>query len=443
MNEEDDTGFLLRDENARRQVNRLIDHDQQNTVLEQIFPSSDDHRFFSIHRRSFLKQCTLSCVGFIVISICMAAILIPIAVVVSGNRRKLPDDPFLRASNLLATQAPLIDTHDDLPLAVQYLVKSCSQKVLLNETMSLRKKKELMEKCGIDLQSDIPRYQNGRVGAVFLVAYTSCSNVTNPSQKFVEPTMKMFDIINQIVNKNSNVMTLATSYAQIWNAYRSQKIAALIGVEGGHSIQNSLSILREYYRMGARYMTLTHNCHLDWADSCCDQSPPKHEYGLSPFGIQVIQEMNRLGMIVDISHTAVSTMKESIRTSKAPVIFSHSNVYDLCNHPRNVPKIVIGMLQEKNGIIMISYVPSFTSDKERIANQQITSQNNDTLIANQKIREWQIAHPNERATLSKVVDHIDYIKEITGTVDHIGIGSDFNGISTVTMGLEDTSKLFI
>jgi membrane dipeptidase len=431
---EDQEGLLL------RRVTRLIDeHEHQGTILEQVFPASDEGRFLSAYRRSFLKQGLFGCCGFVIISTCLVAVLITVAVVVSVKRNGLSSDPYLRASSLLAIHAPFIDAHDHLPLSVQNIIQKCSYNILLNETISTKRKQELLDKCGVDLQSDLPRYAYGRVGAVSLVASARCDKISNPEQSFVEPTLKMLDIIHQIADKYSGSISLAYSYSDIWHLYRSQRLAGIIGIQGGHSIQNSLSMLRNYYRMGVRYMSLTHDCNVDWADSCCE--PPKHDYGLNSFGLSVVQEMNRLGMIVDVSNGAVTTMKEAIRASKAPVMLSHTNAYDLCKNPRNIQKSVIDLLQEKKGIIMVSYAPDQVSEKERLAIEEIRSKNNDTMSAAKQIREWQKAHPNERSSINQVIDHIDYIRNVTGTVDNIGIGSDFNnGMGIVTSGLEDTAQ---
>jgi membrane dipeptidase len=419
---------------------RLLDQEHATSILEQIFPPSDDRRFFSNHRRVFLKRSFFSCIIFIFTIMCILGILIPVTVVLNNNGKTLPDEPILRAHFLLGSQAPLIDAHDDLPWALQKIIKECKDNtVLLNQTLSIRHKQELIDKCDTDLQSDIVRYRKGRVGAIFFSVYTPCERKDNPEQRFVEPAMKIFDTINQIIEKYSDSLTLATTSSQIMNAFRSQKIAILISMEGGHVIQNSLSLLREYYKLGARMMTLTHNCNTDWADSCCD-STTQHQYGLNSFGNKVIREMNRLGMIIDISHTAVTTMKEAIRSSLAPVVFSHSNSYEMCKHVRNVPKSVLQLLIEKDGIIMLSYTPSFVSEQERIAVAEIRAQSNDSVLNNKKIRQWQYEHPQQRATIQGVADHIDYIRNVTGSVDYIGLGSDFNGIATVTKGLEDTSR---
>ncbi|KAL0476883.1 hypothetical protein AKO1_005664 [Acrasis kona] len=333
----------------------------------------------------------------------------------------------------MSSKAPFIDGHDVLPSAIYDITQRCGQTIHINTSLA-SKSKQLIEMCGRDIQSDLQRFKYGRVGAVFLSIFTPCSNSN-------DNVLSLFDIVTQITEASSSV-ALVTTHSQLWGAYRRGKIAALIGLEGGHMIKDSLANLRQFYRLGARYMTLTHDCHTSWAVSCCDPNPYSDslEYGLNAFGRSVVSEMNRLGMIIDISHTAEETMKEVIQISKAPVIFSHSNPRAKCNHIRNVPDNVLELLKEKDGLIMVTYAPHLVSEEERIAHQEINSQNNNSLITNQKIREWQSSHDSERSSLRHVVEMIKYLKTLFGGTTNIGIGSDFNATPFTSKGLEDASK---
>jgi membrane dipeptidase len=226
--------------------------------------------------------------------------------------------------------------------------------------------------------------------------------------------------------------------------FKKGRIASLIGMEGGHSIDNSLAALRMFYRLGARYMTLTHSKNTAWADSATDD--PKFG-GLAPFGEEVVREMNWLGMLVDLSHVSPETMDDAIRISQAPVIFSHSSSRALNDVPRNVPDNILQRLPKNGGVVMVTFVPGFLSPKvaawtklQDSERARLTKQfPADTAAVTRGVDEWTAAHPAPRATLSEAADHIDHIRKIAG-IDHIGLGSDFDGITSVPEGLEDVSK---
>ncbi len=214
-------------------------------------------------------------------------------------------------------------------------------------------------------------------------------------------------------------------------------------MEGGHSISNSLAVLRMFYELGARYMTITHNRTLDWADAAGDD--PQHD-GLTDFGEEVIREMNRLGMLVDLSHTTPATMKDAIRVSEAPVMFSHSNARTLAGHPRNVPDDVLQLTRENNGIVMVTFVETFTSEERRrfFAERAAYQREMEYLYPGEPdsvshyMSQWDEGREAPKSTLEQVADHIDYIRDQIG-VDHIGIGGDYDGIPTLPLGLEDVS----
>jgi membrane dipeptidase len=247
-----------------------------------------------------------------------------------------------------------------------------------------------------------------------------------------------------MVRRWPETFATASTAAEVERIFRSRKIASLIGMEGGHSIDNSLATLRMMHTLGAGYMTLTHSANVPWADSATDEPVLG---GLSKFGEEVVREMNWLGMLVDLSHVSPETMEDAIRVSEAPVIFSHSSAKALCNVPRNVPDHVLQLLPKNGGVIMITFVPGFIS--QEIANhaarlteaqQSFRAQfpNNDAYVAT-ALERWRAENPEPRATLSQVADHIDHVRKVAG-IDHIGLGGDFDGITTVVQGLEDVSK---
>jgi membrane dipeptidase len=221
------------------------------------------------------------------------------------------------------------------------------------------------------------------------------------------------------------------------------KVASLIGMEGGHSIESSLAVLRQLHRAGARYMTLTHSENIAWADASTDD--PAHG-GLTEFGRQVVREMNRIGMLVDLSHVAASTMHDALDATRAPVIFSHSSAFALTAHPRNVPDDVLKRLPENGGVVMVTFVPPFVSETVRAHGESEQRerdrlrQRHDEQETERRMEEWRTAHPAPRATLADVAGHIDHVRATAG-VDHVGIGSDFDGITEVPTGLEDVSKI--
>ncbi|MCI0612730.1 dipeptidase, partial [bacterium] len=221
-------------------------------------------------------------------------------------------------------------------------------------------------------------------------------------------------------------------------------IASLIGVEGGHCINNSLAVLRQLYSLGARYMTLTHWNNTDWADAAT--AGPKHN-GLSPFGEQVVREMNRLGMLVDLSHVSAETMNKVLDVTKAPVIFSHSSARSISHHPRNVPDDVLKRIPQNGGVVMVNFAPSFISEENRLYNGEEEAEKartkqlmpGDPDGAAKLVEEWKQKNPEPKATLQQVADHIDHIRKVAG-IDYIGLGSDFDGITSTPTGLEDVSK---
>ena len=302
---------------------------------------------------------------------------------------------------------PLIDGHNDYPWALRGI----------DPGRDLNKAE--ISKPVPSLMTDIPRLRQGGVGGQFWSVYTPG---TMQGQEAVRVTLEQVDIVHRMTRQWGETFQMASTADDVDRAFKNGKIASMIGMEGGHSIDNSLPTLRMFYALGARYMTLTHNVNLRWADAAADKPAVG---GLTTFGEEVVREMNRLGMLVDLSHVSVDTMEDALRVSEAPVIFSHSSARAICNVPRNVPDNILQSVAKNGGVVMVTFVPSFIS--QAVADYD----------AKPAAERQGMAPP--RATLSQVADHIDHIRKVAG-IDHIGLGGDFDGITDVVAGLEDVSK---
>lgn len=343
-----------------------------------------------------------------------------------------PDPALLERAAALAREAPLIDGHNDTPYKYgRYFHYQTDLAPFDTETGALPE---------AHLVTDLPRLRRGGVGGQFWAAYISWS-VTGPEA--VRQTLEQIDFIHRLSARYPGEMALARSADDIERIHREGKLASLIGVEGGHCMDNSLPALRMYYEAGARYLTLTHMKTTDWCDAATDA--PRHG-GLSPFGREVVREMNRLGMMVDLSHVSPEAMRDAIDVSAAPVIFSHSGALGVCNHERNAPDDVLKRLGESGGIIMVPFMSEYLRqdisehmraekhERERLA--ALTPGEDERIRA--AMGEWRRAHPEPLASVADVANHIDYIRARIGA-KHIGIGSDFEGFRSVVTGLEDTS----
>lgn len=327
----------------------------------------------------------------------------------------------------LHEEVPLIDGHNDLP--GQYR-EEVNRKFSELDIASEQPK----------LHTDIPRLREGGVGAQFWSVYVPASL---EGADAVRATMEQIDVVYELARRYPETFEMAFTADDVERIFDSGRIASLIGMEGGHSIDSSLATLRMFYRLGARYMTVTHSRSTPWADSATGEAVSG---GLSEFGSEVVREMNWLGMLVDLSHVSPATMHDALDIVEAPVIFSHSSAKALCDHDRNVPDDVLRRLPDNGGVVMVSFVPQFTSQAlkdysdrrsaER-ARQQALPDATEASVEH-ALEAWERENPAPRATLSQVADHIDHIRDVAG-VDHIGIGSDFDGISTVPEGLEDVS----
>lgn len=291
-----------------------------------------------------------------------------------------------------------------------------------------------------EIHTDIERLRKGNVGAQFWSVYVPVSTIRRGESLLT--TLEQINFVHAMMKRYPETFELALTADDVERIQKSGKIASLIGLEGGHSIENSIENLRRLYNLGARYMTLTHSETLDWADASTDK--PKHG-GLSPFGEEVVREMNRLGMLVDISHVADETMRDAIRISKAPVIFSHSSARAIANHPRNVPDDVLKLTAQNNGVVMVNFFSGFIHPEAAKITAQYIQAQNDIRAASATDEEyekawakWRLEHPIPRGSIHDVVDHIDHIVRVAG-VDYVGIGSDFDGVTSLPTQLEDVS----
>lgn len=336
-------------------------------------------------------------------------------------------DPALERARRLLERTILVDGHNDLP----WEIRTNADHPRDVEAYDLRSR--------VAGYTDLARLREGRVGAQFWSIYIP-GEIRDSGYARVQ--LEQFDIARRMIARYPERLTLALTAEDIVRAKRQGKIASLLGLEGGHAIENSLGALRAYYALGGRYMTLTHNVTLDWADAALDSL--RHG-GLTPFGREVVREMNRLGMLLDLSHVSVGTMSDALDVSEAPVIFSHSSAYALTSHPRNVPDSILTRLPRNGGVVMVTFVQSFVSEERRQAElaedsvmAAIRREVTDSAEQRRRWREYRDRHPAPRATIGQVADHIEHIRTVAG-VDHVGIGSDHDGMGLGPEGLEDVS----
>ena len=354
--------------------------------------------------------------------------------------QKAAADPNMaRALRALAAQ-PVVDGHNDLP----WRIREDTLHPMDVEAYDLRQHTPGM--------TDLARLKQGHVGAQFwsiyipgepnAPAYRSKGAVAS-TPGYARVQLEQIDIARRVIAKYPQLEWTPTSTA-VRSAIKRGKIGSLLGLEGGHAIENSLDVLRAYYDLGARYMTLTHNVTLDWADAALDTA--KHG-GLTPFGREVVREMNRLGMLVDLSHVSPGVMSNALDVTAAPVIFSHSGARALVDHRRNVPDSILARVPKNGGVVMVPFVTSFVSravkeDEDSISVRMAAARKanpGDTAAAARAESEWRATHPRPKATIADVADVIEHVRKIAG-VDHVGIGSDFDGITDTVEGLEDVSK---
>ena len=342
----------------------------------------------------------------------------------------------------LLVQTPLIDGHNDLPWEIRQRFAGDVAKIDLGRSTAA-----LPAPTGsAPLMTDIPRLRSGHVGGQFWSVFIPAEV---QGAEAVQMTIEQIDIVKQMCARYPRDLAMAYTAADVWRAHRSGRIASLIGVEGGHQINNSLAVLRGYYDLGARYMTLTHAKNNAWADSATDD--PAH-HGLTPFGREVVREMNRLGMLVDLSHVSAETMRAALEVTEAPVIFSHSSARAIVDHPRNVPDDVLRRLAANGGVVMVNFAPDYVSEARRRWEAdraaEVARHNSPPFgglyigqpeRARAALAEWERTHPAPPVGIADVADHIEHIRKVAG-IDHVGLGSDFDGIPVTPAGLDGVDK---
>ena len=337
------------------------------------------------------------------------------------------------AQEVLA-KSPVIDGHNDVPEQIAERFDSDLAKFDFRNTVPT------MGTGSKPMHTDLTRLRQGRVGGQFWSVWI---DPELPKFEAVQRVIEQIDIVHRLVGQYPDDLQLALTAADIEAARKQGRIASLIGMEGGHSIGNSLAVLRQTYALGARYMTLTHWKTLDWADSATDA--PKSD-GLSEFGVSVVQEMNRLGMIVDLSHVSEATMTDALDATSAPVIFSHSSANAVTRHPRNVPDAILKRLPANGGVVMVTFVPSYVNAANRDwdAAQKAEEARAAALYPGDQtartgyVANWRDAHPMPPATARDIADHIDHIRAVAG-IDYIGLGGDYDGITSTPADMGDVS----
>jgi membrane dipeptidase len=327
------------------------------------------------------------------------------------------------AARDLLRRFPLIDGHNDLPWALR---ERAGEVVDLAEPVA-------------GTHTDLPRLAAGGLGAQFWSVFVPASI---PGDTAVTTVLEQIDLAHRMIAAYPQALELALTAADVERIFAAGRVASLLGAEGGHCIAGSLGVLRMLYALGVRYLTLTHNANVGWADSATDAVAAG---GLNDFGRDVVREMQQLGMLVDLSHVSPDTMHDALDVATAPVIFSHSSARAICDNPRNVPDDVLARLPANGGVCMVTFVPGFVSQQCSDWRAELKAEAARRGLDPRDLREmdairpeWEVAHPPPEATLAQVADHVDHVRQVAG-VEHVGLGGDFDGTSDVTVGLEDVS----
>ena len=376
-----------------------------------------------ISRRRFIERSSLIAGSALVAGSALASLG------TASDNPTTTDPKLLDRAKALLERAPLIDTHNDLPSA--FLETKAGDLTAFD-----------MTKPQPTLCADIPSLREGRVGAQYWSVFVE--SATQKTHTSLHEAMREFDVALRFIETNADLEQARTA-DDIERIHQSGRIACLLGVEGGHMIENSPAALRNFYALGARYMTLTHWDNIDWADSATDR--PEH-FGLTELGERFVKEMNRLGMFVDISHVSADTMRDALHVTRAPLIFSHSNAFAIDPHPRCVPDDVLRRMPANGGVVHVNFIPAFVSPKAPEWQEKRTAAlkelhahlDNDKAIA-KGIADWGKANPEPRGSISEVADHIDHIRKVAG-VDHIGIGADYYEVNpeSMVLGLENVTR---
>ena len=330
------------------------------------------------------------------------------------------------AARELLRRFPIMDGHNDLAWALREIAGRSQDPVDLAAPVA-------------GIHTDLPRLASGGVGAQFWSVYVPAELA---GEAAVIATIEQIDLVREMIRRYPAALEIALTAADVEWILATGKVASLLGAEGGHSIACSLGVLRALHAIGVRYLTLTHNRNVPWADSATDEPAAG---GLTAFGREVVGEMQRLGMLVDLSHVSPATMRDAFDAAQAPVIFSHSSARALCDHPRNVPDDMLARLPGNGGVCMVTFVPAFVSQLCRDWNLEFTAElgrrgldHEDMAARKQLLPEWEAGHPRPVATLSQVADHVDHVREVAG-IDHVGIGGDYDGTDQLPDGLRDVS----
>jgi len=358
-----------------------------------------------------------------------------------GGGEPVASDYARRVAHVLKA-TPLIDGHNDLPWELRTRFKGELAAIDLAADTS----KLPHAPTDAPLMTDIPRLRAGMVGGQFWSVWIP---VEIKGPEAVQTTLEQIDLVKRLAARYPSDLEMAYTAADVRRIHRAGKIASMIGIEGGHQVNGSLAVLRQMYELGARYMTLTHVTNTPWADAATDA--PAH-HGLTPFGEQVVREMNRMGMLVDLSHVSPDTMRAALAVSEAPVIFSHSSARALVDHPRNVPDDILRLVARNGGVVMVNFFPGYVSEPrnrweaDRAAEQaRNSSPPYGGLYIGQPERAaaalaaWDQAHPRPQTTVADVADHVEHVAHVAG-VDHVGLGSDFDGIDEAPVGLEGVDR---
>jgi membrane dipeptidase len=387
------------------------------------------------------KGCLLSTI------IGSAAFLISMALPAESTSHPfMPDPARLKIINQILREVPLIDGHNDLPWQFREECKGDLKGIDLSRDNSFGPGRLDRGQGRITghlpaVVTDIPRLRAGQAGGQFWSVYVP----SEPGNaEAVVAVLEQIDLAHRMIARYPHDFELALTADDVVRIHRQGKIASLIGMEGGHSIGNSLAVLRMTYALGARYMTLTHMQNNDWADSATDTAA---HHGLTPFGEEVVREMNRLGMLVDLSHVSDETMRAALKVSQAPVIFSHSSARALCHHVRNVPDDILQQVARNKGVVMVTFVPEYLTEIDRADEIEASKEKNrlkalypkDKVKVKEGLAAWRVHHPDpHHATLLDAADHIDHIRKVAG-IESVGIGSDFEGFSNPPRGLDDVT----
>jgi membrane dipeptidase len=369
------------------------------------------------------------------------ALVLSLAIPALAPAAEPAQDTGARLARILKS-TPLIDGHNDLPWEIRTRFKNGLADVdLKSDTSRLPAPAD-----GAPLMTDIPRLRAGMVGGQFWSVWIP-AELKGPEA--VQLTIEQIDLVKGMAQRYPDTFEMAYSAADVRRIHHAGRIACLIGIEGGHQINNSMPVLRQMYALGARYMTLTHVLTTDWADAATDA--PRH-HGLTPFGEAVVREMNRLGMLVDLSHVSPQTMRAALAVSRAPVIFSHSSARALVDHPRDVPDDVLALVARNDGVVMVNFNPGYVSaarnrwEADHAAERARGSSPpygglyiGQPDRAREALERWEREHPKPATTLKEVADHIDHIRAVAG-VSHVGLGSDFDGIDETPEGLGSVDR---